>query len=282
MGRKSRHTIKSGDKATKKKQQQQQQQSNIHQTKKSKYDDSMYNEVDQYHLERDHEQEQFINLHQDDNDSDESDNGLGGVEGVMDLGAPDDDDDDDDSESDDDSSSNTNESQQEQDETKFDDSDSDSDSDSLEDLEDDEDNRTKLLNWGKRKKDYYHGDTADLEIGQDFDDAEVEEEAGREIQQMRFERMDDDDFMPFQTKKQHKKHKNIHPQEDEQIQISRTRQHKIQTLDPHEKQRILASEHPEFFPVVSYFTDRFVLELKHTFSLVANQLLNDTKQAEVR
>uniref|UniRef100_A0A7S1XTG6 Uncharacterized protein n=2 Tax=Phaeomonas parva TaxID=124430 RepID=A0A7S1XTG6_9STRA len=35
--------------------------------------------------------------------------------------------------------------------------------------------------WGRRKSDYYHGDTADLEIGQDFEDAEEEEEAAREM-----------------------------------------------------------------------------------------------------
>ena len=38
-------------------------------------------------------------------------------------------------------------------------------------------------------------DTADLEIGQDEEDAEVEEEAGREIVRARLEKMDEDDFM---------------------------------------------------------------------------------------
>ena len=50
-------------------------------------------------------------------------------------------------------------------------------------------------NWGKRKSLYYHGDTADLEIGQEEEDAYIEEEAAQEIQASRFEEMDDYDFV---------------------------------------------------------------------------------------
>ena len=42
---------------------------------------------------------------------------------------------------------------------------------------------------------YYHGDSADLEIGQEDDDAYLEEEAAQEIQKSRFEEMDEDDFI---------------------------------------------------------------------------------------
>jgi hypothetical protein len=49
------------------------------------------------------------------------------------------------------------------------------DEDSDEDVGDGSDDNDA---WGK-KKSYYEGDTADLEIGQDFDDAEDEEEAAK-------------------------------------------------------------------------------------------------------
>ena len=49
-------------------------------------------------------------------------------------------------------------------------------------------------NWGTKKSMYYHGDTADLEIGQDEVDAYEEEEAAKEVQASRYEQMDEDDF----------------------------------------------------------------------------------------
>ena len=33
--------------------------------------------------------------------------------------------------------------------------------------------------WGKKKKNYWEGDTADLEIGQEFEDAQDEEEEAK-------------------------------------------------------------------------------------------------------
>ena len=47
--------------------------------------------------------------------------------------------------------------------------------------------------WGKRKN-YYAADTADLEIGQDVQDALDEEEAAVELQQGRFKDMQEGDF----------------------------------------------------------------------------------------
>lgn len=63
---------------------------------------------------------------------------------------------------------------------------------------DDEDKinaKTKgLAAWGKKKQDYYDGDTGDLEIGQEFDDAEEEEEAAKEILKEKRSRMRAVDF----------------------------------------------------------------------------------------
>ena len=54
--------------------------------------------------------------------------------------------------------------------------------------------KTNVLDRRNKKRGYYLEDTADLEIGQDEEDAELEEEAGREIDRARLEKkkMDDD------------------------------------------------------------------------------------------
>lgn len=48
--------------------------------------------------------------------------------------------------------------------------------------------------WGKKKKNYYAGDTADLEIGQDIEDAIDEEAAAIELNTEKLKRMKDSDF----------------------------------------------------------------------------------------
>ncbi|CAM9862560.1 unnamed protein product, partial [Discosporangium mesarthrocarpum] len=48
--------------------------------------------------------------------------------------------------------------------------------------------------WGKGRSVYYNADTADLEIGQDFEDAEAEEEAALELQKASYAHLDDADF----------------------------------------------------------------------------------------
>jgi len=50
-----------------------------------------------------------------------------------------------------------------------------------------------LEGWGK-KKNYYDGDTADLEIGQELQDAYNEEEAAIELQRERLGQMEEADF----------------------------------------------------------------------------------------
>lgn len=60
------------------------------------------------------------------------------------------------------------------------------------DDEDDEDD-PKSKKWGK-KKTYWTGDTADLEIGQEIEDAYAEEEAAKELQQQKLKRMKKKDF----------------------------------------------------------------------------------------
>jgi hypothetical protein len=57
--------------------------------------------------------------------------------------------------------------------------------------------------WGKSKALYYHGDTADLEIGQEIRDAEDEEEAARELRRTQLQDIEPEDYMdqpPLATK----------------------------------------------------------------------------------
>lgn len=52
---------------------------------------------------------------------------------------------------------------------------------SISDSEDDEElsEEEAEASWGKKKKNYYTADTADLEIGQEFEDAQDEEEEAK-------------------------------------------------------------------------------------------------------
>lgn len=58
----------------------------------------------------------------------------------------------------------------------------------------DEDDDEEEEGWGKKKKMYWNGDTADLEIGQDIQDAEDEEEAARELGRQQKSKLRDEDF----------------------------------------------------------------------------------------
>lgn len=52
--------------------------------------------------------------------------------------------------------------------------------------------------WG-RKQAYWMGDTADLEIGQDMQDAEDEEEAARDLEKSRLQAMNAEDFGDYSS-----------------------------------------------------------------------------------
>lgn len=167
---------------------------------------TMYDEIDQYHNDRD---ENFLRLKAD-QDSDSEDEKetvkalMGYQEHVLDLGiggGSDDDNEDDDS----DSSDHEDEDDLPEVQNKTSDDDSSGDSDDHDDSSDDDDDilgRNEDLqldhmdprNWGTKKSMYYHGDTADLEIGQDEVDAYEEEEAAKEVQASRYQQMDEDDF----------------------------------------------------------------------------------------
>lgn len=99
-------------------------------------------------------------------------------------------------------------------------------------------NRTSLLNWGKRKSQYYEGDTADLEIGQEEEDALVEEEAGKEILRVRYEAMEDEDFLPAAVKTTTKD-----GNDDKETEI----------IVKKDKKQDFKKDHPEYLPILRHF-----------------------------
>lgn len=204
---KRRNTAKTGDKALYNSRSQQAQAGGGG-SGKTKDDDPLYGAADRFHNERDGD---FIRLGDGGgggrgSDDEEERALLGNREAVLDLGAggetsdeddndqDDDDDDDGDASSEDDgrrkkTTTSTPDAPDSEDDGDDDSSSGDHDMDEEDDVEPDP------RRWGKKKSLYYHGDTADLEIGQDEGDAFLEEEAAKEIQASRFEEMDEEDFV---------------------------------------------------------------------------------------
>jgi hypothetical protein len=216
MGKRSRHSVKTGDASvSKKKLQSVSSSASYRQNDDDDSDnDGMYNEVERYHNRKSkQEDEDYLQLDYNDNDDnsdddDDVDDGITNQEGVFDLGvggtsSEDDDDDEDDDDSEEDNKKVVTKQQQQQrgdkksSYTSYDGS-SDNDISVSDDDDDDDDdtyNKSKILNWGDKKSAYYHGDTADLEIGQDVEDAYLEEEAAREILANQAKDMDEEDYI---------------------------------------------------------------------------------------
>lgn len=285
---KRHNTAKTGDKAIYK---GRESDSSGQRKKKNEDDDNMYNEIDRFHNERDQE---FIRLGDDgDNDSDDDLDMAANKEAVLDLGLggassdssdDDDDSDDDDSSLDDDHAKKQNKADQ-SDSSGSSDSDSDNGDDSDSDDEEIKDLREKLAaaedprKWGKKKSMYYHGDTADLEIGQEEEDAFLEEEAAKEIQKSRFEEMEEDDFVLSGDEGDGEQ-----PESDKKtsgasrLEVKTTRD--ASKLTKKEARKILQKKHPELMPMVSYFAD-IVKDLKDRTDVAAKSLLDGEETAEV-
>ena len=272
MGRKkSRNTAKTGDKKLYKSR----DNKSVNESRNGSDDDDMYNEVDRFHNRR--EEEDMIRFEKDGDESESEDDGITtGREAVFDLGvggSSSEEDESDESDDDDDASS------PEDDDA----SSSSSSDDSVEEFEDP--TKTNVLDWGNKKREYYLGDTADLEIGQDEEDAEVEEEAGREIVRARLEKMDEDDFMlededgddiQKQEGKSSDKKKDI-----ETFQSSRSKE-SLQKLSRKEKLKLLHFSHPELLPIIEHFRDSSILKLLNETDIATDVLTSDKENAEVR
>lgn len=292
MGRRSRHSAKTGDKSIYKSRSQNESSSHINRDDEND-DDPMYNEVERYHNRK--EEENYLKLDggsdDDGGDSSEEDDGITKHrEGVFDLGIGGNSDEDEDDEEDDDDSGGGEEERAARRakraaamEAALASSDDDDDSDSE---EDEEETKARLLNWGDRKQSYYHGDTADLEIGQDVEDAYLEEEAGREVEKARLEAMDDADFMldgagddaedeGGEERPKSKKRKTNGDDERMDTAFQSIKSSKqLSKLSKKEKLKVLKANHPELLPVLQHFSGP-VRELSETTMVAAGALLKN-------
>jgi hypothetical protein len=274
---KRRNTAKTGDKAIYK------GRDKFSAKKKNEDDDNMYNEVDRFHNERDQE---FIRLGDEEAGNDSEDEDLAGnKEAVLDLGLGGASSCEDEDESDDDDDSSVDDAPARRSKDEDSDSSGSSDSDDGSDSDDEEikNLREKLAEsedprkWGKKKSMYYHGDTADLEIGQEQEDAFLEEEAAKEIQKSRFEEMEEDDFVLSEDEGDETElNKKVSASSELQMKTTRV----TSKLTKKEARKLLHKRHPELLPMVSYFAD-IVKDLRDRTDAAAEALLESEKTAEV-
>ena len=279
MGKKHRrNTAKTGDKALYK--QGQVKQSKIHDGEGSN-EDAMYSKVDQFYNQQD--EEDFIQLSQqskkfgqDDDEDDDAD--ILQQEAVLDLGGGEvsssdadegDEHDEDDGDEDEDGHDDYDDGLGKQTSMTLDQATSSgSDDDEDEDLDD-------IRNWGTRKSVYYHGDTADLEIGQEQEDAFVEEEAAKEVHMARMKEMSEEDFVLSDAEDENDVEGNLGRNDKSSSSskkdkpsssppASKTTTLSSQHLSQHrdtsswstkEQRTFLRQHHPEFCPLVTHFTD---------------------------
>jgi U3 small nucleolar RNA-associated protein 3 len=270
MGKgKRRNTAKTGDKSLYKK---------VAESRKATTqenhddDDNMYNSVDQFHNQR---EEEFLKLDGDagqseSHDSDEEqeavmDLGVGGISEEEDEG----------DDSDDDGSKEPPKQNQVG-----------AASSSSED-EDDEQEVEDVRDWGRKKSAYYHGDTADLELGQDEEDAFMEEEAAKDVQAARLMEMDEADFIlsddedeQNRKSKQSSTHQETVGQQTSSSRLSSIRD--VSKLGSKERRKLLEKQHPGLQQILSHFKNQ-VQDLQGRTSLATRALFQgeDDGTAEV-
>jgi U3 small nucleolar RNA-associated protein 3 len=283
MGRRSRHSAKTGGSQSNQKSRTEALESSRGNRDDSDDDDPMYNEVERYHNRM--EEENYLKLDVDDDEGGDSSSEDDGItkhqEGVFDLGigGSSDEEDGDDGDSD-------VEEEEEMAAPRAKKSHATSSSDSDGDFSESEDNgvygakSNKLLNWGDKKYSYYHGDTADLEIGQDVEDAYLEEEAAREVEKAQLDDMDDEDFflgtnVKSSEDEEPKSNKKLSKNEGDMEIIKSSKSPKdVSKLSDKEKMKLLKTHHPELLPLVQHFSHS-VSELSETTLVAAGAMLGN-------
>ena len=225
--------------------------------------DAMYSKVDRFYNQQD--EEDYMEL-TGGNKNDEEDDELMQQEAVLDLGGGD-----------------VSSSEDEDDEEEDDDEEIDNDKDerdrvkpsslsnqealvSSSDDEDDEEDEDDVRNWGTRKSVYYHGDTADLEIGQEEEDAFVEEEAAREVHLARMKDLSEQEFVMSDAEDDEGEEENTEKQSLAGLSSASKTVERVQhqtvggtrdtrTWSVKEQRTFLQQHHPEFLPLVTHFTD---------------------------
>lgn len=222
-------------------------------------DDNMYGTVDRYHQKR---EEEFLKLDQQSDDSDSEEESE--KEAVMDLGL---------GGGGDQSSSSDDSSIEDEMKDRSDDqdehsSDNEDEQELSEDSGDDEEFKVEnVRDWGKKKTAYYYGDTADLEIGQDEEDAYLEEQAAKEVQAARYQDMSEDDFV-FSDKEE-----DVEGDEDSKhgAQHIESSTRDVSKLSAKDRRKILDKKHPEMLPLLSYFSE-VVKELEDSTSVATRAI----------
>jgi U3 small nucleolar RNA-associated protein 3 len=147
------------------------------------------------------------------------------------------------------------------------------------DSEDDLDQPSDLRHWGNKKSSYYHGDTGDIEIGQNEEDAFDEEAAAKEVESSRFQEMDEGDFMlpdegddadPATSRSQ---------SSEAQASVATVRD--VSKLSTKDKRKFIKKQHPELLPLASFFSD-VCKELRDTTQVATNILTRNNQTVEVR
>jgi U3 small nucleolar RNA-associated protein 3 len=256
MGRKSRHSAKTGDTSLYK------SRSAPSSRIDNSDDDAMYNEVER-HYNKHVDNNDYLRLDDGGEESEEDDGVTTRREGVFDLGMASDDEDDqessEDSEQNDDDAAPLPAS---------------SDDESLDDDSEDEP-ETNVFNWGSKKHSYYHGDTADLEIGQDEEDAILEEEAGKEVQMARLEGMEEGDFMLDDRVGS--------LNEEKDLKKKSKRKKEKSDMSRKDKMKLMKASHPELMPVIDHFRGGLE-DFVETTAVVGDALFraDGSNEAEVR
>jgi U3 small nucleolar RNA-associated protein 3 len=285
-GGKNRHKARTGDKSLYKR-----RQSQLKETESTRVandnndDDPTYDVIDRFHNQRDNMNRDFIKMSrngsngEDSDDSGEDNFHDQDVEAIMDLGVDGSDSsgDDDDSDVDDhhdlrekdDLSSNdggTKESREAANDQSSSSSSSSSTGSSSESEDDlglgskyaDINDDDELRNWGKNKDSYYHGDTADLEIGQEVADAYLEEDAAREVMDARYRNMTDADFVLSDD--EGRKLLTIEGQQSAKatssssiIASSLSSSQNLSKLSRMQKLKLMNQKHPELLPIIEHF-----------------------------
>jgi U3 small nucleolar RNA-associated protein 3 len=224
--------------------------------------DEMYDRVDRFHNAK---EEEFLKL--DGPAAEDSEDDGEKEEGVMDLGVG--------GESSDESSNDSDEEEEVVRNAKHVDSDVSGEEElSSSDDDDEEEDMEDVRDWGKKKAAYYNGDTADLEIGQDEEDAYLEEEAAKEVQAARYKEMSEDDFVLSDNEEDKKQ------VGDEDVELSSARD--VMKLSLKDKRKVLDKQHPEFLPLISYFSS-VVKDLDSRTAVATGALFDgEDDNAEVR
>lgn len=290
--RKSRLTAKTGDKSLYK---NRSNTDNAVVKNKISDEDDMFDEVDAYHNQMEAKFDgDFVKLDGGDTSSEEDDGIVHGREQVLDLGITgssdeeveyDKDDDTEEKEGSDDSDGSTS------------DAESDDDSSST-DLDNENENALgSILDWGGKKRGYYGGDNGALDAtSQDVEDAILEEQAAKEVQQARYSAMSEDDFFesfPVGHKesaagKLEDPNKLNYFESSPSITLFDEHDSTVERIIPskniaglsfEEKIRLLSIQSPEMLPLIQHFKTNAVEPFRDNILVVAEQLLARPNQS---